>query len=62
MGAAQTRKFFEKNLTKNFRAWVQCEHTAFMNKKADFRLRKSTKIIHYSSAKRFHHSLFIKLF
>ena len=29
MDSAQTRKFFEKNLTKNFRAWVQCEHSAF---------------------------------
>ena len=29
MGAAQTRKFFEKNLTKNFQALVQCEHCAF---------------------------------
>ena len=29
MGSAQTRKFFEKNLTKNFRAWVQCEHRLF---------------------------------
>ena len=29
MGSAQTRKFFEKNLTKNFHTWVQCEHSAF---------------------------------
>ena len=29
MGSAQTRKFFEKNLTKNFQALVQCEHSAF---------------------------------
>ena len=29
MGAAQTRKFFEKNLTKNFHTLVQCEHCAF---------------------------------
>ena len=29
MGAAQTRKFFEKNLTKNFRALVRYEHCAF---------------------------------
>ena len=29
MGSAQTRKFFEKNLTKNFTAWVRCEHNAF---------------------------------
>ena len=24
--APNPRKFFEKNLTKNFQAWVQCEH------------------------------------
>ena len=29
MGAAQTRKFFEKNLTKNFHTLVQCEHRLF---------------------------------
>jgi hypothetical protein len=29
MGSAQTRKFFEKNLTKNFHTLVQCEHCAF---------------------------------
>ena len=29
MGSAQTRKFFEKNLTKNFHTLVQCEHGAF---------------------------------
>ena len=46
--APNPRKFFEKNLTKNFQAWVQCEHTTFINKKADFRLRKSTTTIHYS--------------
>ena len=25
----ELRKFFEKNLTKNFFAWVRCEHCAF---------------------------------
>ena len=29
MGSAQTRKFFGKNLTKNFHTWVRCEHNAF---------------------------------
>jgi hypothetical protein len=47
MGSAQTRKLLKK-LDQNFQTLVQCEHTAFMNKKADFRLRKSTTTIHYS--------------
>ena len=47
MGAAQTRKLLKK-LDQNFHTLVQFEYSAFMNKKADFRLRKSTTTIHYS--------------
>ena len=45
--APNPRKLLKK-LDQNFQAWVQCEHTTFINKKADFRLRKSTTTIHYS--------------
>ena len=33
--APNPRKFFEKNLTKNFQAWVQCEHRRF-NRRAHY--------------------------
>ena len=40
MGSAQTRKFFEKNLTKNFQALVQCEHRWF-NRRAQVLWQKN---------------------
>ena len=41
MGSAQTRKFFEKNLTKNFHTLVQCEHRWF-NRRAQVLWQKNS--------------------
>ncbi len=42
--APNPRKFFEKNLTKNFHTWVQCEHRLFKRRAQVLRQKNKTPV------------------
>ena len=51
--APNPRKFFEKNLTKNFQTGVQCEHRLFIGRAHYFRKQKKTPVSKFLKDRRF---------